>query len=389
MIADPLFLACITLGPLVYWLLPARVRNGFLVLLSVGYLSSIALWPTLAIVGWTTLFFWLAPKAKSASRPRVVTGTLLLAILGWMALFKYVPRLVDAIATTSLEAQLLVPIGISYYAFKLVHYAIEVGRGRIPEHRLSDALVWATLFPAFSAGPIERFDHFLAQRHERPDAELVAAGMTRILHGLVKKVFFADLILLSLAGSPTELVNHLDTTSTLSVWGFCFVMYLWAYLDFSAYSDIAIGASKLFGIELMENFDWPILAGNLSQFWKRWHMTLAGWCQAYVYLPSVGLTRNPYLATYATFLVMGLWHGAALNWLFWGLFHGTGVATNLTWNRYKRRRKWHKWMDKGAYAWVGVLPTTLFVTAAASFTTTVELGGWAGLRVFAKLFFIG
>ncbi len=389
MIADPLFLACITLGPVVYWVLPERWRNHFLVLLSVGYLCTLAVWPTLVLVAWTTLFFYLAPKAKDASNPRRFTGALVLGILGWMALFKYVPRLVDAIATTSLEAQILLPLGISYYAFKLVHYAIEVGRGRIGEHRLGDALVWATLFPAFSAGPIERFDHFLAQRHARPDAALVADGMTRIVHGLIKKVFFADVVLLGLAGTPRELVANLDTTSTPAVWGFCFVMYLWAYLDFSAYSDIAIGASKLFGIELMENFNWPVLAANLSQFWKRWHMTLATWCQAYVYLPSVGLTRNPYLATYATFLVMGLWHGAAWNWLLWGLFHGTGVATNLTWNRYKRRRKWHKWMDKGWYAWVGILPTTAFVTAAAAFTTTVELGGWAGLRVFAKLFFIG
>jgi len=375
---------------MVYWLLiPVRARTPFLVLLSAAYLGWKSPAATAAIFLWTTLFVWAAPRAKTASQPRRVTGALILAILGWLALFKYAPVLADALGTTELESLLLLPIGISYYAFKLIHYAVEVGRGRIPEHSLWDALAWTMLFPAFTAGPIERFDHFLLHRREQPSEAQIASGITRIFHGMIKKLLLADGFLLVLAGDSGSFLATLDQHTTLEAWGFLFLMYLWAYLDFSAYSDIAIGASRLFGIELMENFNWPVVAASISDFWKRWHMSLAAWCQSYVYMPSVGLTRNPYVATYATFLVMGMWHGAAFNWLCWGFFHGTGVAVHLTWKRYKRRRKWHKWMDKGAWRFVGIPPTLAFVTAAAAFTTTVEHGGWAGLRLFAKLFFVG
>ena len=390
MIGDPLFLAALVVGPALYWLVvPVHRRSYFLAALSVLYLAARAPGATGAVLGWTLLVYWAVPRTMNASRPTRALAGLLGVLLGYLVLFKHVPVILDALATNELEAKVILPLGASYYVFKLVHYGVEVARGKVEEHDVFDMLAWTTLFTAFVAGPIERFDHFLSNRHEAPSRAMFASGITRIVHGMIKKLLLADVVLLGLAGPVPELLRTLDQRSTLDVWGFVFLMYLWAYLDFSAYSDIAIGAARLFGIELMENFDWPILATNISQFWKRWHMTLAGWCQSYVYLPFVGFTRNPYLSTIATFLVMGLWHGAALNWLFWGVFHGAGVSAHLTWSRYKRRRKWHKWMDKGAWAWVGIVPTTLFVTAAAAFTTTVPQGGWAALRLFGKLFFIG
>lgn len=390
MLSDPLFLSILVVGPFLYWnLIPAERRSWFLAFVSIGYLALKAPGATAAVVFWTLAFFWAVPRARQASRPLRAVGGLIGLLLGYLVLFKHLPVIFDALASTELEAKVILPLGASYYVFKLVHYAVEVTRGSIEEHDAYDALAWTTLFPAFLAGPIERFDHFLANRHAQPSAAMFASGITRIVHGLIKKLVIADVFLLGLAGSVPEMLATLNQRSTPEVWWFLFLMYLWAYLDFSAYSDIAIGSARLFGIELMENFDWPVLAENIGQFWKRWHMTLAGWCQSYVYLPFVGLTRNPYAATYATFLVMGIWHGAAFNWLFWGLFHGTGVSIHLRWNRYKRKKKWHKWMNKGWWAWAGVLPTTLFVTAAAAFTTTVPQGGWAALRLFGKLFFIG
>ena len=387
MVTDPWFFLLLLVGPLVYWLLPARVRTAFLVALSTGYLATKAPGATAAVVGWTLGFLWAVPRAAAMAPSTRWIGGLIGLILGYLVVFKHLPVIASTLFHNDLERAIVLPLGASYYVFKLVHYAVEVNRNNIAAHTWWDALAWTTMFPAFTAGPIERFDHFLTHREHEPSVPMFTEGTTRLVHGMIKKFVFADGILLRAA----ELLGSADsihTASTPRVWAFLFAMYLWGYLDFSAYSDIAIGASRLFGIRLMENFDWPVFANSISTFWKRWHMTLAGWCQVYVYMPFVGYYRNPYVATYLTFLTMGMWHGAAFNWVFWGLFHGTGVATHLTWSRYKRGRKWHKWMDKGWYSYVGIVPTTIFVTAAAAFPTTASLGGLQGLRVFAKLFFI-
>lgn len=386
-LTDPWFFVLLVAGPLVFWRLPTAWRMSALSALSIGYLGSKAPGSTLAIVAWTLAFVALAPRITDARKPLQFAAGMILAILGFLVAFKYAPPIVDAITGSELEAAIFLPLGLSYYAFKLIHYVVESKRGNLPEHRLSDVLAWTTLFPAFTAGPIERFDHFLKEREETPSKAMYVEGWTRIVHGIVKKLIFADGIALG-AAQMFGSASHPEAMSTPATWAFTFFMYLWAYLDFSAYSDLAIGGGRLFGIRLMENFNWPILANSISNFWKRWHMTLAGWCQVHVYMPFVGISRNPYAATYLTFLTMGLWHGAALNWVFWGLFHGTGVAVHLTWSRYKRKRKWHKWMDKGWWKYAGILPTTLFVTAAASFTTTAHVGWREGLVMFLKLFFI-
>jgi alginate O-acetyltransferase complex protein AlgI len=139
----------------------------------------------------------------------------------------------------------------------------------------------------------------------------------------------------------------------------------------------------------MENFNWPIFAPNIGNFWKRWHMTLAGWCQAYIYMPTIGLTRNPYVAVYSTMLVMGLWHAGTFHWVFWGLYHATGIVTYLTWAGYKRRRRWMFLDQNAAVRSVAVAITFLFVTGGFAFTSTYgHTGPFESFRILAKLFFI-
>ena len=164
--------------------------------------------------------------------------------------------------------------------------------------------------------------------------------------------------------------------------------FLYVYMDFSAYSDIAIGSSRLFGIRIMENFNWPIFAQNIGDFWRRWHMTLAGWCQTYVYLPTIGLSRNPFLAVYATFLAIGLWHAGSINYACWGLYHATGVAVFQIWQRFKRRRGW-VFLDHNPWHLLGIPITFLFVTGSFAFTVPHGVGtAYDGLRIFLKLLFI-
>jgi len=213
------------------------------------------------------------------------------------------------------------------------------------------------------------------------------------MHGLIKKFIIAGILLTSLLEGYTidKVLHNLHNLHTYEVWGFLIVSYLIVYMDFSAYSDIAIGSSRLMGLRIMENFNWPILATNISNFWKRWHMTLAGWCQAYVYMPTLGLTRMPYLAVYMTFIAIGLWHAGSANYLAWGLYHATGVSIYITWARIKRRKK-SKLPAQGAGRYWGIPVTVAFMAGSFAFTLTHVNGSisefYAAIRILAKCVFI-
>ena len=244
-----------------------------------------------------------------------------------------------------------------------------------------------------SAGPIERFDHFLANQKTCLTLDLFTQGLTRLIHGMIKKFVVAEMFLgetFRYANSG-HLLARLSSTPPHRVWWLGVVSYLYVYMDFAGYSDMAIGASRLLGLGIMENFDAPILATNIGVFWKRWHMTLTGWCQSYVYMPVLGLTRKPNLATYAAFVVIGLWHAASWPWLFWGVYHGSGIVVYGAWTRLKRRKKW-TWMDQGrrkyASAALGIVATTLFIAAGELITFGGLQTGHDTLRVIAKLAFI-
>jgi alginate O-acetyltransferase complex protein AlgI len=138
----------------------------------------------------------------------------------------------------------------------------------------------------------------------------------------------------------------------------------------------------------MENFNFPFLASNLSEFWKRWHMTLSGWCQTYTYMPVIGLTRNPYMATFATFLVMGLWHSGTMARVCWGLYHAIGVAIYVTWARVKRAKRWG-FPSRGAWRYAGIPLTMLWVVPSTAFLLIeYEYPVYAAFRILAKLVFI-
>ncbi|MDY6992387.1 MAG: MBOAT family O-acyltransferase, partial [Pseudomonadota bacterium] len=361
-------------------------------------LATLDLMSVLVLVVWSLAFFKLAPLTLSEqSLWRRVLPALILGILGYLAYFKYIPPLIMAMSSDPIEAQLIIPLGISYFTFKLIHYAVEVSRGNITDRSLSQFLSYIFLFPIFTAGPIERFDHYLAHQDQKWQLDSMVYGLTRIIHGLIKKFYIAGMVIAPFFGpygdiggpNAGALLFNLSILPTYKIWGFVVLSFLYMYIDFSAYSDIAIGASRLFGIRIMENFNFPIIAPNISNFWKRWHMTLAGWCQAYVYMPMIGLTRNPYIAVYSTMLAMGLWHAGSLNRIGWGLYHATGLVIHLTWSRFKRRKKWQFLDQMLITRYLGIPITFLFVSGSFAFSTTDGNGGFYGaLRILAKMFFI-
>lgn len=370
-----------------FWVIPLRARLGFLAAVSFAYLFRLNPIHVSVLAGWTLLFYGLAPLAGKEGVRRWIVPFLTLGILGYLGYYKYVPAVIAAFASTEVEKNLVIPLGISYFTFKLIHYAVEVGRGTIKSRSLPAFLCYVFLFPIFTAGPIERFDHFMTKRQERWDTGSIVEGVTRIIHGLIKKLIIADMFLVMFLGDleAWRIVQD-QTLGVGTLWRYMVLSYLIAYLDFSAYSDIAIGTSRLFGLQIQENFNWPILAANISEFWKRWHMSLVNWCMSYVFMPILGRWRNPYAATYTTFVAMGLWHGASLNWVLWGLYNAAGLTVFQWWSRYRRKQKW-KFPDHPLWRYVAIVMTFVFVTGYWPFIVADSVGGvYDGIRLFFRLF---
>lgn len=391
MVTSPAWWIVLGLAVPLFWALPRTWRDGFLAALSFGFLVRIEPLPLVLFLGWAMLAWALAPRARGR---RGLTSVLVLLLLGWLALFKYLPPLAAVFAPSSDLATIAVPLGISYFTFKLVHYVLEVSRGNIDSPSPLRYLAWLFLLPTFTAGPIERFDHFQANREDRWSSDALVAGLTRIVHGLIKKFALAEGLLaprLEAFGETREFIGQLGTASPIEAWTFCLLVFLVVYLDFSAYSDLAIGASRLFGLVIEENFDWPIAATDIGDFWSRWHRTLSGFCKAYVYMPMIGWTRNPYLAVYATFLAIGLWHAGSPSYAVWGLYHATGAVLSQTWRRFRQRR-WRRVKFFGGPLWNAVARglTLAFVVSSFAFTATHHAGGVsAGFRLLGRLVGLG
>lgn len=390
MISSTFFQVALVLGGsfCVYWLLPRNLRLGFLAIASFSLLFTIEPVGSCVLAGWSSLFYWIAPRLTApGSRWRRWMGpALILGILGYLAYHKYIPPLVAAMSLNPIEKKVVLPLGISYFTFKLIHYAVEVGRGNIKDRNLQQFFCYIFLFPIFTAGPIERFDHFLANQDERWNLRSMVEGLTRIIHGVIKKFVLAAAVWTLVEQTDADyLLSHLSEVLTFQVWLYCALVFIYVYLDFSAYSDIAIGSARLFGLRIMENFNWPIFAPDIGAFWTRWHMTLARWCQAYVYLPTIGLTRNPYLAVYSSFLAIGLWHAGSMNFVFWGLYHATAVSVFQAWRQVKRRRRW-KFTDRYPWRCLSVPITLLVVVGSFACTASPDShNALDGLRVLCKL----
>ena len=231
----------------------------------------------------------------------------------------------------------VLPLGISFYSFKAITYLVSVHRRETePQQNYADLALYISFFPSVLAGPIDRYRNFLPQLHNRvPTAEQFASGIRRFAIGLGKKVLIAN----SIAVVSDELFNGpVSNLSTPLAWLGVICYALQIYYDFSGYTDMAIGVGKMFGFELMENFNFPYISRSIKEFWQRWHISLSTWLRDYLFLPiaystSRKLKKERYfsirvdqviymIAISITFLVCGFWHGAAWNFIAWGLIHG-------------------------------------------------------------------
>jgi alginate O-acetyltransferase complex protein AlgI len=263
--------------------------------------------------------------------------------------------------------KLALPVGISFYVFQTLSYTIDVYRGKLEHERsLLNYALYVSFFPQLVAGPIVRATDFLPQLKQPASltSDQYAFGVTLILFGLFKKVVIADYIAINLVERVFDAPLMMSSMEVIfGIYGYT----LQIYCDFSAYSDIAIGSAALLGFSLTKNFDSPFKSQNLSEFWKRWHISLSTWLRDYLYI-SLGGSKNKwkwltYRNIMITMLLGGLWHGPSWNFVFWGFLHGAGlVVTHLFGFKYSYRKK-KPWYLKIA----GVLITFHFVVFAFIF----------------------
>ena len=221
------------------------------------------------------------------------------------------------------------PLAISFFTFEFVHYLYDVRKGRMRITSPLDFALFAIFFPSLVAGPIKRCGDFLPALHRGVASvgrrEDVAVGLGRIALGFGKKIVVSD--------NLAQVINYYGpkfTHQPLGARWFLFAAIAFRILlDFSGYSDIAIGLARMFGITLPENFRWPYLARDLQEFWQRWHISLSTWIRDYIYIPlggsRLGVARK-IINGFIVFALCGLWHGAAWNFILWGVFHGAGLA---------------------------------------------------------------
>lgn len=267
---------------------------------------------------------------RMVTHPATKKPWMILAVfsnIGVLFCFKYVSFLSEnlhLLFPTIPFVEIALPIGISFYTFQGLSYVIDVYREDVPcEKNLANVALYVALFPQLVAGPIVRYSTVASEIKNRHESiETVSAGFQRMLFGLGKKVLIANQI-----GQLADTVFS-QTASYLStgmVWLGLFAYSLQIYFDFSGYSDMAIGLGRIFGFHFLENFDYPYISTSITEFWRRWHISLSSWFRDYLYIPLGGnrVTKKRHLLNLLiVWSLTGIWHGAAWNFLLWGLYYG-------------------------------------------------------------------
>ncbi len=329
-----------------YYLVGKRLRNAWLLLSSLvfytwggGALVSLLIISTVVdyAMGWV-----VSSGVSTGSRRLIHLGVAgsVLVNLGLLGYFKYANFLVEQLNSLGLGeiawTSVVLPIGISFFTFQSMSYTIDVARGRVEHLRNPlDFGLYVTLFPQLVAGPIVRFHEISDQLHNRVlSLERFALGATRFSHGLAKKVLIADSV------APIADAAFQTDASGLGLagaWLGIAAYTIQIYFDFSGYSDMAIGLGNMLGFTFPENFRRPYSAVSITDFWRRWHITLSNWFRDYLYIPlggSRGSNGRTLANLWIVFVLTGIWHGANWTFLLWGLYHGAWlVAERLTGQR--------------------------------------------------------
>lgn len=325
----------------VYYLTPTRQRSWVILL---GSYAFYAWWRVdflllfIAVTLWNYVFGLYIFKAKQSSSSTGLAKTRLIAGLCGNLLtlgyFKYADfginnlnALLDRLGASPLPlADIILPIGISFYIFQAISYLVDVYRGDTPPtSRFVDFAAFIALFPQLIAGPVLRYKDLADQFTERTHSlAIFSEGVLLFMIGFAKKVLIADSV-----APIADAAFNAGTLSPLDAWIGALAYSIQLYFDFSGYSDMACGLGLMMGFRFIKNFDHPYVSTSITEFWRRWHISLSTWLRDYLYIPLGGNRKgkfNTYRNLFLTMLLGGLWHGANWTFVFWGALHGTALA---------------------------------------------------------------
>ena len=314
---------------IVYFLVPNFLKNGVLLAFSLFFYG----WGEpkyVVLMVASILMFWGCGLAigRTEERKRKKFWLLVSVVvsLGLLGIFKYADFFIASVnSVTGLSLPLLriaLPVGISFYTFQCLSYTVDVYRGDVPPQKnILSFGAYVSMFPQLIAGPIVRYSDIALQLENRTHSlENAFCGLRRFLVGLSKKVILADNFALL-----ASLFRQSEEKSVLFYWMYAVAFMLNIYFDFSGYSDMAIGLGRILGFRFIENFNYPYLSKSITEFWRRWHMSLGSWFRDYVYIPMGGnrVSRGRWVFNiFTVWMLTGLWHGAAWNFVLWGLLFG-------------------------------------------------------------------
>lgn len=367
---------------LCYFAVPTRVKNLVLLLASLIFYA----WgePRYVLVMLVSIMIGyvsglVIETFPSVTGKKVILILSLTACLGFLGYFKYANFFLENVG--NITGQMLpvlkvtLPIGISFYTFQIISYIVDVYRGETPAQKnLIHLATYVAMFPQLIAGPIVRYVDIAKELKERTHSmEQFALGAERFLLGLGKKILLANVL-----GELCEIVRSTEEKSLLFYWIYAVAFALHIYFDFSGYSDMAIGLGKIFGFTFLENFNYPFIAESITDFWRRWHISLGSWFRDYMYIPLGGNRGSRVKWLFHIFLVWmltGFWHGAAWNFILWGLIFAVFLIAEKLWLL--------KWLKKAKiwnhiYVLFVVLCTFVIFNAANMQEAGKYLGGMFG-----------
>ena len=330
------FLFCfLPLSLLLYYLVPGRAKNAVLLAESLIFYcwTGIEFLPLIAAL-IVFNYLWALLTAKTGAKLRgLLPAVAVLVNLGVLVYFKYANFLIDTLnqighfGIAALNIGAVLPLGISYYIFKIISYEVDVYTGKIkPEKNFLTFAVYVLFFPQLIVGPIVKYREMADQLHDGQNRCTLAKaqrGAELFVFGLAKKVILAD----SIGALWTDIIGGggvgLANVSTPLAWLGIIAYSLQLYFDFAGYSEMSNGLAALLGFDCPANFNLPYISGSITEFWRRWHITLSGWFRDYIYIPLGGNRKGAARQLFNMFLVWaatGIWHGASWNFIFWGLF---------------------------------------------------------------------
>ena len=319
---------------ILYFITPKKYRNYILLIFSIiFYMYGEPKYVILMLVEIIVAYFGtiLIDKYKSKE---IFLITIIIHI-GLLCIFKYTDLFIttiNSIFKSNINLfNIALPIGISFYTFQILSYVIDVYKGKVSvQKNILKLATYVSLFPQLIAGPIVRYETISKELDNREETiEKFSLGVRRFIIGLAKKVLIANML-----GELCTKFSLVDERSVLFYWIFAVSYMLQIYFDFSAYSDMAIGLGKMFGFTFLENFNYPFISKSITEFWRRWHISLSSWFKDYVYIPLGGSKKGTLKLVRNIFIVWaltGIWHGAAYNFILWGLFIGLLLVIEKLW----------------------------------------------------------